>query len=72
MKNESFLKKGIMIEISRIDLYLSKKMPITIFLNRKFASTKKFLTKKFHPNFLIVKSSNWKDLYTTYSKISVN
>ena len=30
----------------------------------------KILTKNFHPYFLIVKSSNWQDSYTTYPEIS--
>ena len=49
-----------------------KKMPITIVLNKKFIKHEKMLTKKFGSNFLIVKSLNWQDLHTTYSKLSAN
>ena len=47
-------------------------MRITIFIDKKFVSTLKYLTKKSHSNFLIVKSSIWQDSYTTYSKLSAN
>ena len=48
-----------------------KKMPILIFLVKKFASTSIFLTKKLALKFLIVKSWNCQDSYTTYLKLSV-
>ena len=47
-------------------------MPIIIFLNKKSARTKIFLTKKFHLTFLIAESSNCQDSYTTYLKLSAN
>ena len=46
-----------------------KKTAILNFINKKFASTFKFLAKKSRPKFFIAKSSNWQDSYTTYLKI---
>jgi len=48
----------------------NKKMYVVIFLDKKLASICKFLAEKLRLNFLIVKSPNWQDSYTTYSKIS--
>ena len=42
------------------------------FFDKKFVTVLKFSTKFFRPHFLIVKSPNWQDSYTTYPKISAN
>ena len=42
------------------------------FFNKKFVSALKFSTKFFRLHFLIVKSPNQQDSYTTYPKISAN
>ena len=68
------MENGVYLKMcSPIKIRLSnKKMLITILPNKKPASTKIFLAKKFHGIFLIATSPNWQDSYTTYPKISAN